>query len=88
MIQDRGFGTKRYLKTQINRILEHVSLFDKLYLEFGGKLCYDFHASRILPGFEVDTKIQMLRQLGDKNEIVHCISAKGIGRRKIRRTSD
>ena len=85
MIQERGFDTKRYLKTQINRILERVSLFDKLYLEFGGKLCYDSHASRVLPGFEVDTKIQMLRQLGDKSEIVHCISAKDIERRKIRR---
>jgi len=85
MIRKIGFDTKRYLAAQIGRILERVSLFDKLYLEFGGKLRYDYHASRVLPGFEVDTKVQMLRRLGDKIEMVYCISAKDIERRKIRR---
>jgi len=80
-----GFDTKRYLNAQVSRILERVSQFDKLYLEFGGKLRYDHHASRVLPGFELDTKVQMLNRLGDKIEIVHCISAKDIERRKVRR---
>jgi len=80
-----GFDTEKYLNAQVGRILERVSQFDKLYLEFGGKLRYDHHASRVLPGFELDTKVQMLNRLGDKIEIVHCISAKDIERRKIRR---
>ncbi|MDH5201200.1 MAG: DUF1846 domain-containing protein [Candidatus Bathyarchaeota archaeon] len=66
-------------------MLERVSLFDKLYLEFGGKLRYDHHASRVLPGYEIDTKVRMLRRLGERIEIVHCISAKDIEGRKIRR---
>ena len=65
--------------------MERVALFDKLYLEFGGKLRFDNHASRVLPGFQVDTKIQMLKTLGHDLEIIHCISAKDIERRKVRR---
>ncbi len=83
MIREKGFDTQRYLKAQVARILERVDKFDKLYLEFGGKLRYDHHASRVLPGFELDTKVQMLRKLDDL-EIVHCISAKDIEGRKIR----
>ncbi len=63
MIREQGFDTKRYLTAQVQKILERVALFDKLYLEFGGKLRYDNHASRVLPGFELDTKVQMLRRL-------------------------
>jgi uncharacterized protein (UPF0371 family) len=85
MIRKMGFDTKKYLNAQIKKILDRVSPFDKLYLEFGGKLCYDYHASRVLPGFDVDTKVQMLRRLGNKTEIIHCISAKDIEGRKIRR---
>ncbi|MBN2335401.1 DUF1846 family protein, partial [Candidatus Bathyarchaeota archaeon] len=85
MIREKGFDTQRYLGAQVKRILERVDQFDKLYLEFGGKLRFDHHASRVLPGFELDTKVQMLRKLGDKIEIVHCISAKDIEGRKIRR---
>jgi uncharacterized protein (UPF0371 family) len=85
MIRKMGFDTKKYLNAQIKKILDRVSLFDKLYLEFGGKLRYDYHASRVLPGFDVDTKVQMLRRLGNKTEIIHCISAKDIEGRKIRR---
>jgi uncharacterized protein (UPF0371 family) len=85
MIRKIGFHTKKYLNVQIKKILDRVSLFDKLYLEFGGKLCYDYHASRVLPGFDVDTKVQMLRRLGNKIEIIHCVSAKDIEGRKIRR---
>ena len=84
MVVKIGFDTQRYLDVQVKKILTRVALFEKLYLEFGGKLCYDNHASRVLPGFEIDTKVQMLRRLGEI-EIVHCISAKDIERRKIRR---
>jgi uncharacterized protein (UPF0371 family) len=80
-----GFDTQKYLDAQVKRIMERVALFDKLYLEFGGKLRFDNHASRVLPGFQVATKIQMLKTLGDDLEIIHCISAKDIERRKIRR---
>jgi uncharacterized protein (UPF0371 family) len=80
-----GFDTQKYLDAQVKRIMERVALFDKLYLEFGGKLRFDNHASRVLPGFQVDTKIQMLKTLGDDLEIIHCISAKDIERRKVRR---
>ena len=83
MVGKIGFDLKRYLGVQVKTILTRVSWFEKLYLEFGGKLCYDNHASRVLPGFEVDTKVQMLHGLTEI-EIVHCISAKDIERRKIR----
>jgi uncharacterized protein (UPF0371 family) len=85
MIRKVGFDTQRYLKVQIKAILDRVALFDKLYLEFGGKLCYDYHASRVLPGFAVDTKVQILQQLGDHVELILCVSAKDIHERKIRR---
>jgi uncharacterized protein (UPF0371 family) len=80
-----GFDTQIYLDAQVKRIMKRVALFDKLYLEFGGKLRFDNHASRVLPGFQVDTKIKMLKILGDDLEIIHCISAKDIERRKVRR---
>ena len=85
MIRKKGFDTSRYLSAQIKRIMDRVNQFDKLYLEFGGKLRYDHHASRVLPGFELDTKVQMLKKIGNNIEIIHCISAKDIERRKIRR---
>ncbi len=79
-----GFSTEKYLKAQIAKIEQRVALFDKLYLEFGGKLRWDNHASRVLPGYALDTKIQMLKRLKGQIEIVHCISAKDIEARKIR----
>ncbi|HIH89439.1 TPA: DUF1846 family protein, partial [Candidatus Bathyarchaeota archaeon] len=79
-----GFSTEKYLKAQIAKIEQRVSLFDKLYLEFGGKLRWDNHASRVLPGYALDTKIQMLQRLKGEIEIIHCISAKDIEARKIR----
>ena len=85
MIRKKGFDTSRYLAAQIKRIMERVNQFDTLYLEFGGKLRYDHHASRVLLGFAVDTKVQMLKKLVNDIEIIHCISAKDIERRKIRR---
>ena len=85
MIRKKGFDTSRYLSAQVKSIVERVNKYDKLYLEFGGKLRYDQHASRVLPGFDVDTKVQMLKRLDRDLEIVHCISAKDIEGRKIRR---
>ena len=81
----KGFDTERYLEVQVQKILERTGLFDKLYLEFGGKLRYDNHAARVLPGFALDTKMRMLEQLGESIEITHCISAQEIKGRKIRR---
>ena len=61
-----GFDNKKYLTMQSEHIMERIAKFDnKLYLEFGGKLFDDFHAARVLPGFAVDSKLQMLMQLAD-----------------------
>ena len=80
-----GFDNKKYLQIQSERIKERISKFgDKLYLEFGGKLFDDNHASRVLPGFEPDSKLKMLQQLSDSLEIVIVISAVDIEKNKIR----
>lgn len=80
-----GFDNEKYLKLQSEKINERISEFGgKLYLEFGGKLFDDFHASRVLPGFEPDSKIRMLTELRDKAEIVIVISANDIERNKVR----
>lgn len=85
MKQTIGFDSKKYLEMQSAKILERISMFgDKLYLEFGGKLFDDFHASRVLPGFEPDSKIKMLSQLKDKAEILFVINAGDIEKNKIR----
>ena len=80
-----GFDNDKYLKMQSEHIRERIGEFgDKLYLEFGGKLYDDYHASRVLPGFEPDSKLRMLMQLSDQAEIVIVISAMDIDRKKIR----
>ena len=79
-----GFDSKRYLELQSAHIKERMSHFGKLYLEFGGKLFDDYHASRVLPGFTPDIKLQMLEQLKDKAEIVIVIGADAIEQNKIR----
>ena len=80
-----GFDNDKYLKMQSEHIRERISKFgNKLYLEFGGKLFDDFHASRVLPGFEPDSKLQMLLQLKDQAEIVIVISAEDIEDNKMR----
>ena len=80
-----GFDNDKYLKIQSDRIKERISHFgDKLYMEFGGKLFDDFHASRVLPGFEPDSKLKMLMQLRDVMEIVIVVSAVDIEKNKIR----
>lgn len=84
MVFEKGFDVERYLEIQSEEILKRVEGFDKLYLEFGGKICGDFHAARVLPGYNPDTKIEILRKIKDSSEIVFCISAKDIENRKIR----
>lgn len=80
-----GFDNERYLKMQSEHIRERISQFgDKLYLEFGGKLFDDYHASRVLPGFKPDSKLQMLLQLKDDAEIVIVINSGDIEKNKIR----
>ncbi len=84
-IMKNGFDNEKYLKIQSEHIKERISKFgNKLYLEFGGKLFDDYHASRVLPGFEPDSKLKMLMQLRDDAEIVIAISAKDIEKNKVR----
>jgi len=85
MVFKKGFDNEKYLKEQTKAILERVKQYDdKLYLEFGGKIVYDFHASRVLPGFSPDVKMQLLEKLADKAEIILCIYAGDIERKKVR----
>ena len=80
-----GFDNDKYLKMQSEHIRERIGQFgNKLYLEFGGKLFDDYHASRVLPGFEPDSKLRMLMQLSDQAEIVIVISANDIDKNKVR----
>ena len=80
-----GFDNQKYLSLQSERILERIKLFgNKLYLEFGGKLFDDYHASRVLPGFEPDSKIKMLLEMKDMAEILVVISANDIEHNKYR----
>ena len=80
-----GFDNQKYLTMQSEHIKERISQFgDKLYLEFGGKLFDDYHASRVLPGFAPDSKLQMLMQLSDQAEIVIAINAGDIEKNKMR----
>ena len=81
----KGFDNEKYLKMQSAHIMERIEKFgNKLYLEFGGKLFDDYHASRVLPGFEPDSKLQMLLELKEQAEIVIVISAEDIEENKIR----
>ena len=80
-----GFDNSMYLKLQSQHIRERIAQFGgKLYLEFGGKLFDDFHASRVLPGFEPDSKVRMLLEMKDQAEIVIVINAADIEKNKIR----
>ena len=80
-----GFDNGKYLKIQSEQIKKRISQFgDKLYLEFGGKLFDDNHASRVLPGFQPDSKLQMLMQMSDCAEVVQVISALDIEKNKMR----
>ncbi|MDE6370333.1 MAG: DUF1846 domain-containing protein [Duncaniella sp.] len=80
-----GFDNDKYLKIQSEHIKERIAQFgNKLYLELGGKLFDDYHASRVLPGFQPDSKLRMLSQLADRAEIVIVISALDIEKNKVR----
>ncbi len=84
-MQRLGFDNDKYLKLQSEKIKERISMFgDKLYLEFGGKLFDDFHASRVLPGFAPDSKIRMLIELKDVAEIILTINTADIEKNKVR----
>ena len=85
MRNEIGFDNERYLKEQTTAILERVEKFNnKLYLEFGGKLLYDYHASRVLPGYDPNVKMRLLHELKDKADILLCIYAGDIERKKLR----
>ncbi len=80
---EKGFDTEKYLKIQSKEILNRVNNFEKLYLEFGGKICDDFHAARVLPGYDANAKIKMLQIIKDDSDIIFCISAKDIEKSKM-----
>lgn len=81
----KGFDNEKYVKLQTETIKKRIKLFDnKLYLEFGGKLFDDYHAKRVLPGFELDSKIRLLKELKNETEMIFCINANDIERKKIR----
>ena len=73
-----GFDNKKYVKIQSEEIRKRFTLFDKLYLEVGGKLFDDNHAARVLPGFKPDSKINMFKELKTDMEIIFCINANDI----------
>ncbi len=80
-----GFDNEKYLKEQTSSILKRVERFNnKLYLEFGGKLLFDYHAARVLPGYDPNVKMRLLKKLKDKADILLCIFAGDIERKKIR----
>ncbi|MCX5715699.1 MAG: DUF1846 domain-containing protein [Candidatus Omnitrophica bacterium] len=85
MGNDTGFDNEKYLNEQTQAILERVKKFDnKLYLEFGGKIIFDYHASRVLPGFDPNVKMRLFQKLKDRADIILCIYAGDIERRKVR----
>ncbi|HQB36727.1 MAG TPA: DUF1846 domain-containing protein [Bacteroidales bacterium] len=80
-----GFDNEKYLQEQTSAILERVNRFNhKLYIEFGGKILYDYHAARVLPGFDPNVKMRLLQMLKDKIDVILCIYAGDIERKKIR----
>jgi uncharacterized protein (UPF0371 family) len=85
MLGKVGFDNEKYLAEQTAEILGRVERFNnKLYLEFGGKLLYDYHAARVLPGYDPNVKIRLIQELKDKADILLCIFAGDIERKKIR----
>lgn len=87
-MQEKAFDNDKYIRIQSEKIHERIKKFDKLYLEFGGKLFDDSHAARVLPGFMPDSKLQMLKKLKDIIEIVIVINANDIESNKIRSDLD
>ncbi len=85
MASSVGFDNEKYLEEQSRAIVERAErIGGKLYLEFGGKIAYDFHAARVLPGYDPNVKIRLLQRLRDQAEIIVCIYAGAIERRKVR----
>ena len=85
MIRKIGFDNEKYLHEQTSEIIERAKMFgNKLYLEFGGKLLYDYHAARVLPGYDPNIKMRLLAGLKDRADIILCIYAGDIERKKIR----
>ena len=85
MAAEMAFDNEKYIAEQTSEILERVNKFgDKLYLEFGGKLLFDYHASRVLPGYDPNIKMRLLQDLKEKADILLCIYAGDIERKKIR----
>ena len=81
----KGFSNEKYIELQAARIKERIAQFGgKLYLEFGGKLFDDYHASRVLPGFEPDSKFRMLKSLAADVEVIIAINANDIEKNKAR----
>ncbi len=78
------FDSEKYLKLQKAKIKDRIKMFDKLYIEFGGKLVDDNHAARVLPGFEPDLKIRLLQEFKDDVEVILCINANDIEKSRIR----
>ncbi len=83
MIRSIGFDTDKYLKKQIQKLTQRQSKFQRLYLEFGGKLFHDTHATRVLPGYRPASKIELLKQMKNP-ELYYCVSANDIAKGKIR----
>ena len=80
-----GFDNEAYIKEQSTSILKRVDHFnEKLYLEFGGKIMYDYHAARVLPGFDPNVKMRLLQELKEKIDIILCVHAGAIEKKKIR----
>jgi uncharacterized protein (UPF0371 family) len=80
MAAKTGFNNEKYLHEQTAAILERVNQFNnKLYLEFGGKLLFDYHAARVLPGFDPNIKMRLLQKIRDKIDVILCIK-EGAGR--------
>ena len=80
-----GFDNQKYLAEQKAAIVERMERFSsKLYIEFGGKLLYDYHAARVLPGFSPNVKIRLIEEFRDRADVILCIYSGDIERRKIR----
>jgi len=80
-----GFDNEKYISQQTRSILKRVEKFNnKLYLEFGGKLLFDYHAARVLPGYDPNVKMRLIKELKDRADILLCIYAGDIERKKIR----
>jgi len=84
MARTIGFDNEKYLEEQVSFIFERAASCEKLYLEFGGKLLWDYHAARVLPGYDPNVKARLLERLGERAEVVLCIHAGDIERRKLR----